>query len=182
MKRTITIALLTTALAVGSNTAAAGMQLGGPYPPRPTPSPQPEPPKPEPPKPQHDRWIGPCQGWRLGENLTPATFDADPARGALMTQRLISCVFTLLAPGQSVMALMVADRESHYRPWALNPSSGASGLFQHIASYWPGRAAVLNRGWFGKGTWPLSPFDARANAMATAMMVGPGGDWSPWSM
>jgi len=169
MKRSITIALLTTALAVGSNTAAAGVQLG-------TPSPQHHTAKPHHP----DRWIGPCQGWRLGENLTPAIFDADPARGALKIKRLISCVFALLAPGQSVTALIVADRESHYRPWAYNPS-GASGLFQHIASYWPGRAAALNRGWFGKGTWPLSPFDPRANAMVTAIMTR-NGDWSPWSM
>ena len=171
MKRSITIALLTTALAVGSNTAAAGVQLG-------TSSPQHHTLKPHHP----DRWIGPCQGWRLGEYLTPATFDANPARGALMTQRLISCVFALLAPGQSVMALMVANRESHYRPWAFNPGSGASGLFQHIASYWPGRAVALgHRGWFGKGSWPLSPFNARANAMVTAMMTADG-DWSPWSM
>ena len=178
MKRTITTALLTTALAVGTNAAAAGVQIDGGIPPRSTSSPQHHTAKP-----QHDRWIGPCQGWRLGENLTPATFDADPARGALKIKRLIACVFALLAPGQSVTALIVADRESHYRPWAFNPSSGASGLFQHIASYWPGRAAALghHRGWFGKGSWPLSPFNARANAMVTAIMTR-NGDWSPWSM
>jgi len=100
-----------------------------------------------------------------------------------MTQRLITCIFALLAPGQSVTALMVADRESNFYEWAFNASSGASGLFQHLASYWPGRAAAyLKRGWFGKGTWPLGPFDPRANAIVTAMMVGPEGDWSPWSM
>jgi len=99
-----------------------------------------------------------------------------------MMQRLVVCVFGTFAPGESVMALYVADRESHFYPWALNSSSGASGLFQHLASYWPGRAAAyLQRAWFGKGAWPASAFDPRAAAIVTAKMVAQSG-WGPWSM
>jgi hypothetical protein len=100
-----------------------------------------------------------------------------------MMQRLIGCVFTTWAPGNSGIALYVANRESHFYPWAKNPSSSASGEFQHLATYWPGRAAAyLNRGWFGKGAWPASVWDPRAQAIVTARMVGPEGNWSPWSM
>ncbi len=126
------------------------------------------------------RWIGPCQGWYLGENLTPAIWNQDPARATRMMQRLIGCVFTEFAPGNSGIALYVADRESSFYPWAANPS-GCEGLFQHQIRYWPGRAAAyLKRGWFGKGSWPASVYDPRANAIAAAKMVAASG-WGPWS-
>jgi hypothetical protein len=131
------------------------------------------------------RWRGFfCQGWRLGENLTQAIWRRDPERGKRMMQRLIACVFARLAPGQSVTALMIADRESSFWPWAQNPGSlKCSGLFQHILEAWPGRrAAYVWKGWFGRGVRPVSVFDPRANAIATAEMVGPEGDWSDWSM
>ena len=41
------------------------------------------------------------------------------------------------------MALYVADRESEFRPKAYNGYSGASGIFQHLRRYWPGRADVV---------------------------------------
>jgi hypothetical protein len=98
-----------------------------------------------------------------------------------MMQRLIVCVFAVFAPGQSAYALAIADRESSFYPYAKNPASSASGLFQHLATYWPSRSTLLNRGWFGKGAWPASVFDPRANAIVTAIMVRNGG-WGPWSM
>jgi hypothetical protein len=116
----------------------------------------------------------------LGENLTPELWNSDPARGEQMMMRLIVCVFAVFAPGQSAYALAIADRESGFYPWAKNPYSSASGVFQHLASYWPGRAASLNRGWFGKGAWPASVFDPRANAIAAAIMVRNSG-WGAWS-
>jgi hypothetical protein len=177
MKRLLTIALLATVL--GANTAAAGVQLGtrAPDPPKPRPTPQPHPAKPT------GRWIGPCEGWWLGENLTPELWHHDPERGETMMMRLIVCVFAVFAPGQSAYALAIADRESSFYPWAKNPYSSASGIMQHLATYWPGRAAAyLHRGWFGKGAWPASVWDPRAQAIVTARMVGPEGDWSPWSM
>jgi hypothetical protein len=175
LKRLLTIALLTTMLGVTTNTVAAGMQLGHWPVPKPTPTPQPDPPKPE------GRWIGPCEGWWLGENLTPKLWNENPERGEQMMMRLIVCVFAVFAPGQSAYALAIADRESSFYIWAKNPSSSASGLFQHLATYWPSRSTLLNRGWFGKGAWPASVFDPRANAIVTALMVGSEGNWGPWA-
>jgi hypothetical protein len=98
-----------------------------------------------------------------------------------MMRRLIGCVFTTFAPGNSGIALYVADRESSFYPWALNPSSGTAGLFQHIT--WTGRAlAYLQRGWFGKGAWLPTAFDPRANAIVSAKIVHECGCWTPWSM
>lgn len=64
--------------------------------------------------------------------------------------------------------LAVGDRESGFWHRAYN-SSGASGLYQHIRYYWPGRAARwLERRWFD-GRLP-GPFNARANAIVSARM------------
>lgn len=126
------------------------------------------------------RWRGPCSDWWLGENLTPEMWAQDLERGREMIQRLIVCVFGVFAPGESVTALIIADRESSFYPWAAN-SSGALGLFQHMVGYWPGRAETyLFRGWFAPWMWPISPFDPRANAIVTARMVAESG-WGPWS-
>jgi hypothetical protein len=115
----------------------------------------------------------------MGENLTPAIWNDNPERGALMMQRLIVCVFAVWAPGESAYALAIADRESNFYAWAWNTSSDCRGLFQHMGRYWASRAETyLFRGWFGK--WPVSAFDPRANAIVTARMVAAGG-WGPWS-
>jgi hypothetical protein len=74
-----------------------------------------------------------------------------------------------------MMALYVADRESEFRPKAYNGYSGASGIFQHLSRYWPGRADA-----FGFGGW--SAFNARANIMVTMRMVHRQGDWSDWGV
>ena len=71
------------------------------------------------------------------------------------------------------MALYVAGRESEFRPKAYNGYSGASGIFQHLRRYWPGRADV-----FGFDGW--SAFNARANIMVTMRMVHRKGSWSDW--
>src|SRR4249920_2015442 len=124
------------------------------------------------------RWRGPCEGWWLGENLTPARWNANPGRGELMMRRLITCVFTEYAPGNSVTALMVADRESSFYPWAVNSSSGCAGLFPHIT--WTGRANAFLDRWMFPG-WPVTACDPRANASVAAKMVA-GGGWGPWGM
>jgi hypothetical protein len=56
-------------------------------------------------------------------------------------------------------------------PWARNRST-ASGLFQHIERYWPGRAAAV--GADGAPWW-----DPQANARAAAWMMANGGT-APW--
>ena len=131
-------------------------------------------------KPNLGRWRGPCSTWQYGENLTPQKWNADPAKAHRQMERLVVCVFDRYAPGNASTALYVMNRESGGYPWALNPSSGCAGLFQHIS--WTGRAAFyLERWMFGPNAWLPSAFDPRANAIVSAKMVASGG-WGPWSM
>jgi hypothetical protein len=64
--------------------------------------------------------------------------------------------------------------ESGGNPNARNGSSSASGLFQQLATYWPGRAATY-------GMAGRSVFDPWANAVVSAGMVRDTGGWSHWS-
>ncbi len=116
----------------------------------------------------------------MGEYLTPAKWQANPDRGAQMMKRLIVCEFGINAPGQSIYALYVADRESNFYPWAQNPSSLCSGIFQHQLSAWPFRAEVYLKRW-EYSRWPVAWSDPRANIEVAAKMVGPQGNWGPWS-
>ncbi|MEX0650458.1 MAG: hypothetical protein WD186_00325 [Actinomycetota bacterium] len=85
--------------------------------------------------------------------------------GEWQVRQLIRCAADRWhVPGGMSMALYVADRESEFRPQAYNGYSGASGIFQHLSRYWPGRADT-----FGFGGW--SAFNARANIMVTMRMV-----------
>ena len=70
-------------------------------------------------------------------------------------------------------ALAVAWCESRYVPTAYNQSSGASGIFQHLARYWPDRAAKA--GWTGADI-----FDPEANVAVAAWLSNGGSDWSHW--
>jgi hypothetical protein len=116
-----------------------------------------------------------CVGWMYRvDHRTPA-----PTRDRRM-RHLIHCVFLQLGiPGEVPTAVVVADRESGLAPWALNPSSGAAGIFQHIQSYWPARGRALPREQFPR--WPdSSVFNARANVWAAARMVKASG-WGAWT-
>ena len=110
------------------------------------------------------------------ESKIPATVCRyDWRKGEWHVKQLIRCAAERWrVPGGARMALYVAGRESHYRPKAYNAYSGASGIFQHLSRYWPGRADT-----FGFGGW--SAFNARANIMVTMRMVRSAGDWSHWS-
>ena len=70
-------------------------------------------------------------------------------------------------------ALRVISCESGGDPNAVNPRSGAAGLFQHIPRYWPERASAI-------GLPGASIFDPVANVAAAAWLVYSGG-WSPWN-
>lgn len=130
--------------------------------------------------PKADRWHGQCSGWWMGEYLTPAIWAQDPERGQKMVERLVICEFAINAPGQSAYALAIADRESSFYPWSLNGSSGCAGVFQMMQSYWPGRAETYLPRWEYADPSP-SVFDPRANIEVAAKMVGPEGNWGPWS-
>jgi soluble lytic murein transglycosylase-like protein len=62
----------------------------------------------------------------------------------------------------------VARVESGLNPSAVNPTSGALGLFQHMPQYWGGRAAALG---YGYESWS----DPVANARVSAKLLAEGG-------
>ncbi len=70
-------------------------------------------------------------------------------------------------------ALRVMRCESRGNPTAKNPTSTASGLFQHLGSLWAERSAEA--GWSGADV-----FDPVANVAVAAWLVYDGGGWSHW--
>jgi hypothetical protein len=70
-------------------------------------------------------------------------------------------------------ALRIIRCESGGRPSIKNPTSTASGLFQHLASMWPERSAAA--GWSGADV-----FDPVANTAVAAWLVYDFGGWSHW--
>lgn len=130
---------------------------------------------------------GPCTGY--GVNRTQG-HDYIHAR----MHKLVRCAFEWAGIGDQVdTAFYVIDRESGFWPWAKNPSEaaackpwsrvsyGSCGLAQHLSRYWPERARNhLKAWWFPKSYPQVSPLNARANALVTALMVRSGG-WGPWA-
>lgn len=100
-------------------------------------------------------------------------------RGVEQRERLIRCVFRRLNP---TVALAVARCESGPN---LDPRAafrGSLGLFQHQAHLFRARALRYLR--FADGLDParVSPYNAYANALITARMVGDRQiGWGPWS-
>lgn len=72
------------------------------------------------------------------------------------------------------LALRVMACESRGDRWAKNPTSTASGLFQHLASLWPPRAEAA--GWDD-----TEVFDPVANVAVAAWLVHDGGGWRHWN-
>lgn len=67
-------------------------------------------------------------------------------------------------PADVNLALRIIDCESHGDPNAKNPRSSASGLWQHLATYWPSRASAA--GWGGSSIW-----DPEANTAVAAWLA-----------
>jgi soluble lytic murein transglycosylase-like protein len=80
------------------------------------------------------------------------------------TQRIILDAFAPLGPDSQSWALRVAGCESGYNPNAVNPSSGASGLFQFLPSTWSSSPYAGQ-----------SPFDPVANSHAAAWLYSRSG-------
>lgn len=78
-------------------------------------------------------------------------------------------------PGDVDRAIRVMACESLGDPWARNPRSGASGLFQHMPRYWPERSTAAGFG--GE-----SIFDPVANVAVAAWLIYdyPAGGWRHW--
>lgn len=77
-------------------------------------------------------------------------------------------------------ALAIAERESGLNEGAVNPTSGACGIFQHIPTYWPGRVDAFNR---ARPRWNAAPscFNARSNVLVSVRMMALGG-WGHWGL
>lgn len=75
-------------------------------------------------------------------------------------------------------ALYIAERESGLHERAVNTSSGACGVFQHIPRYWPGRVAHFDN---VAPRWNASPqcFNPRSNVLVSVKMMAAGG-FGPW--
>jgi hypothetical protein len=77
-------------------------------------------------------------------------------------------------------ALGIAERESGLNANAVNTAgSSASGVYQHIMAYWPGRIAAFNRNAPGMNAGP-SVFNARSNVLVSIRMMARSG-FSPWA-
>lgn len=77
-------------------------------------------------------------------------------------------------PGDVDRALRVIGCESRGDASAKNPTSTASGLFQHLGSLWGERSAAA--GWAGSEV-----FDPVANVAVAAWLVYENGGWSHWT-
>src|SRR5262245_34398353 len=68
----------------------------------------------------------------------------DWREGTWHVKKLIRCAaHRWSVPGGASKALYIANRESHFYPRAYNSYSGASGIYQHLRRYWPGRARTF---------------------------------------
>ncbi len=96
-----------------------------------------------------------------------------PPPGPEEVRNLIRQDFAPLGARTVGVALCVAEAESDLDPLAVNPVTGASGVFQFMPSTW----AILSEmaGWDG-----ASVFDARANAAVAAWTVAHYG-WHAWA-
>lgn len=79
-------------------------------------------------------------------------------------------VATYFAPQDVELALLVIGCESEGDAGAVNPSSGAAGLFQHIPRYWAERSASA-------GVGGADIFDPAANVAVAAYLVYSDGWW-----
>jgi len=105
------------------------------------------------------------------ESRSTEVCPVDWRKGTYYVKKLIRCAAHHY--GVSVdEALYIADRESKFNPKAFNDWSCAKGIYQHLCTYWPDRAAI-----YGFNDW--SAFNARANIMVTIRMVQKYG-WGPW--
>ncbi len=111
--------------------------------------------------------------FRTPPSLPPSPYDLVPDV-VVSVEDWRPLVEMFFAPGDVDRALRIIGCESRGNPSAKNPSSSASGLFQHLASAWPSRSAKA--GWRGSDV-----FDPVANTAVAAWLVYRGGGWSHWN-
>jgi Transglycosylase SLT domain len=92
--------------------------------------------------------------------------------GPQEVKNMIRRSFGPLGPQTQQVAICVADVESDFDPLAVNPSTGAAGVYQFKPSTWSSMS--VQAGWGGH-----SVFDAQANVAVAAWTVGRYG-WAAW--
>jgi hypothetical protein len=102
----------------------------------------------------------------------PSPASSDPVPGRESVTLLIRERFAPLGARTTRVALCVAGAESGFDPAAVNPATGAAGVFQFLPSTWDSLSGLA--GWA-----TASVFDARANVAVAAWTVARYG-WHPW--
>lgn len=94
----------------------------------------------------------------------------------LEVKRTIECASHHFGVDTST-ALAIARRESgpSLDPYAVNRSSGACGIFQHMPAYFRERLARVPRHFYH---WVWDCLNARSNVLAALWLARQG--WSPW--
>lgn len=92
--------------------------------------------------------------------------------------RLIRCAHRKVGQrSDTATSLRIAKHESGYEPRAYNSSSGAGGLYQWLASSWPG---TQFRKMMRRHGLANNRFDARAAAFVSARVMGGPAGFGPW--
>lgn len=104
--------------------------------------------------------------------LSPIEHRSTTYQGTAGVEQWRSLVARYFAPGDVDLALRIIGCESQGVALAKNPTSSASGLFQHLGRYWPERSAAA--GWVGANI-----FDPEANVAVAAWLRGDG--WHHWN-
>lgn len=106
--------------------------------------------------------------------------DEFSAREVQLTVRSAARIFGIRS--STGRAFCIAERESGWNEYAFNSSSAASGIFQHLRSYWSGRVAAYRS--TARSSLTIrsgaSPFNARANVLVSVRMMAQG-QWYHWS-
>jgi uncharacterized protein YlxW (UPF0749 family) len=111
-----------------------------------------------------------------GESLSSFPPPSPPAPTLAPPKEVVKALirdrFASLGSETTDVALCVAGRESNFDALALNPTTGAAGVFQFIPSTWASLSELAGRG-------GASVFDARSNVTVAAWTVARYG-WHPW--
>lgn len=102
---------------------------------------------------------------------TPGSGTYDVPADVLPWVGLVEAYF---AAADVEQALWVIHCESNGNPNAVNPTSSASGLFQHLPRFWDERSAAA-------GFAGANIFDPTANVGVASWLVYEGGGWSHWN-
>lgn len=97
-----------------------------------------------------------------------------PASAPLPPDAVYALVTKYFQPDDVERAVLIVWCESRYDASAVNPTSGASGLFQHLPRFWEARSAAA--GWPGAYI-----FDPEANTAVAAWLRYENGGWKHWN-